>query len=110
MVGETGTILAYRSAAGKIATKTAPSAPASAKVKEALTLTATVSPAAATGSVTIVRTHTVGKKWRAAGSAKVAHVGGQFACTFTPTIKGSWRFVASFSGGVAGGTTKGLSL
>jgi len=104
-VGDGGTIYAYVAASAPVATTTKLFGPASVNVEKPLKLTGTVSPAAAPGSVIIVKTRLVGKKWKAAGSAKVRVVGGKFTCSFKPTVKGSWRFVAKYSGGVAGATT-----
>ena len=63
------------------------------------------SPYTAPGKVTITMTRKVGGKWRGAGSAKVNVVGGLFTYSFKPKYKGSWHFVASYSGGVVGPTT-----
>lgn len=88
-----------------IATTTRISGPASVRVKKSLKLTDTVSPSAASGKVTIVMTRPVAKKWKAAGSASVRVVGGAFTYSFKPAFKGSWRFVAKYSGGALGATT-----
>ena len=91
-------------------TTTALSAASSVKVNKSLPLAGTVSttvisPYAAPGTVTIAKTRKVGKKWKSAGSAKVGVVGGKFTYSFKPTAKGSWHFVASYSGGILGPTT-----
>jgi parallel beta-helix repeat protein/predicted outer membrane repeat protein len=91
-------------------TSTGLSAPKSARVKRTLTLSGNASPSAASpylplGAVTITMSRKVGKKWRSAGSARVNLVGGAFVYSFKPKYKGSWRFVASYSGGVVGPTT-----
>jgi hypothetical protein len=70
-----------------------------------LKLTGTVSPAAAPGSVTITRSRLVGGVWKVIGRTKVALVGGKYVYTVTLTTRGSWRFVAAYSGGAAGGVT-----
>ena len=88
-----------------IATTTRISGPASVKVKKSLKFTGTVSPSAAPGRVTIVMTRQVARKWKASGSASVSVAGGKFAYSFKPPLKGSWRFVAKYSGGVVGTTT-----
>ena len=33
------------------------------------------------------------------GTVEVGVSGGKFSCTFKPTYRGSWRFVAKYSGG-----------
>jgi hypothetical protein len=76
-----------------------------ARVRRTLKLTGVVSPGAAPGKVTITKTRLVGKKWRRAGSVKVTVVRGEFKYSFKPTKKGSWRFVATYSGGSVGTTT-----
>ncbi len=82
-----------------------PSGPSKIKVRRKLTLTGTVSPAEAGGTVTIVKTRKVGRKWKSAGTATVALVNGTYSYSFKPTKKGQWRFVAKYAGtwdGVAG--------
>ena len=76
----------------------------SAKLKRTYRLTGTVSPAGP-GKVTITMTRLVGKKYKSAGSVKSSVSGGTFACSFKPKYKGSWQFVAQYSGGVVGVTT-----
>jgi hypothetical protein len=90
-------------------TSTSLTAPKSVKVKKSLTLSGGVlpppaSPYAAPGKVTITMTRKVGKKWKGAGSAKISLVNGAFTYSFKPKYKGSWRFTASYSGGVIGPT------
>ena len=105
--GTLGTIVAYGAGATpvKLATTTKLSGPAGARVNKTFQLTGTVSPSAATGRVTIVKTRLVGAKWKAAGSTKVTLSGGAFSCSVKPTAKGSWRFVASYPGSTAGSMT-----
>jgi hypothetical protein len=79
--------------------------PAAVKAGTSLRFTGTISSPAASGTITITRTRLVGKKWKSAGSAKVSASSGKFAYSFKPTAKGSWRFVATYSGGVVGTTT-----
>jgi hypothetical protein len=88
-----------------VATTTRLNAASSVKVRKALKLTGTVTPVGAPGTVTITKTVLVGRKWKSAGSVTVAVVNGSFACTFKPTVRGSWRFVARYSGSVVGLTT-----
>jgi hypothetical protein len=87
-----------------IATTTKLSGPSSVKVKKSLKLGGTVSPSAAPGRITIVMTRLVAKKWKASGSASVSVTGGAFTYSFKPAFKGSWRFVAKYSGGAVGTT------
>ena len=76
-----------------------PAGRASVKVRKKLTLTGTVSPTAETvGTVTIVKTRKVGRKWKAAGTAKVALVNGTYTYAVKPNKKGQWRFVAKYAG------------
>lgn len=77
----------------------------SARRGQALTLTGLVSPAAAPGTVTIVRMRLSGRTWKSEGSATVAVIDGAYSYDFNPAKKGSWRFVATYSGGVVGSTT-----
>jgi len=86
-----------------------PAGPAKIKVKKTLTLSGTVSPAEATGMVTIVKTRKVGKKWKSAGSAQVSLVNGAYTYGFKPTKKGPWRFVAKYAGTWDGATGWGAS-
>lgn len=79
--------------------------PASVKVKKTLKLTGTISYSAAPGRVTITRSRLVGKKWKHVGSATVSVAGGAFSYSFKPGYRGSWRFVATYSGGAVGVTT-----
>ena len=79
-------------------------APTSVKVHRTLQLVGTVTPAAATGWVTIAKSRQVNGKWRGAGSASVSVTGGRFSYTFRPTVRGKWRFVATY-GGATGATT-----
>jgi hypothetical protein len=88
-----------------VTTKTTLAGPSSVKAGLPLKLTGTVSPAAAPGSVTITRSRLVGGVWKVIGRTKVALVGGKFVYAVTLTTRGSWRFVAAYSGGAAGGVT-----
>ena len=72
------------------------SGPSSVKVNKVLKLTGTVSPAPASGKVTITKTRLVGKKWKSAGSAKAIVKNGKFTYSFKPNAKGKWRFVATY--------------
>lgn len=75
-----------------------------AKLKKSYKLSGTVAPAGP-GKVTIVMKRLVGKKWKSAGTVGVNVPGGRFSHTFKPKYKGSWRFVATYSGGASGTTT-----
>ena len=86
-------------------TATSLTGPKSVKVKRTLKLTGRVSLTAAPGLITITKTRLVGKKWKSAGSAKVSVASGTFSYSFKPTVRGSWRFVATYSGSVTGSTT-----
>ena len=94
-------------------TSTALSGPSSVKANKTLTLTGSVSapgsPYAPPGKVTIAKTHKSGKSWKGAGSVQIAVSGGGFTYSFKPTTKGSWRFTATYSGGVVGPTTYAAS-
>ena len=79
--------------------------PTTVKVKTTLKLSGTLSPSAASGTVTITKQRLVSGKWRSAGSAKVRVSGGKFVYKFKPTARGSWRFVATYSGAVVKTTT-----
>ncbi len=79
--------------------------PASVRVRSTLKLSGTVSPSAASGTITIAKWRFVSGKWRSAGSATVRISRGAFVYRFEPTAKGSWRFVATYSGGVVGTKT-----
>jgi sugar lactone lactonase YvrE len=91
-------VVEFASASGQ-ATTTTIKGPSSAKVNKTLTLSGTVSPSGAAGSVKILKTRKVGSKWKSAGSATVALRNGVFKYGFKPKLKGSWRFVAKYSGG-----------
>jgi hypothetical protein len=88
-----------------LATTTRLSGPSSARARKSLKLAGTVSSAAAPGQVTITMSRKVGRKWKSAGHAHVTAVGGAYRYSFKPRYRGSWRFVASYSGGVSGSTT-----
>jgi hypothetical protein len=88
-----------------VPTTTNLSGPSTVKVKRTLKLTGAVVPSAAGGTVTIVKTRLVGKKWKSAGSARVNISSGSYRYSFKPTKKGRWRFVAKYSGDVIGTTT-----
>ena len=88
-----------------VATTTRLNAASSVKVRHSLKLTGTVRPAGAPGRVTITKTRLVRRKWKSAGSATVAVKNGSYTYTFKPTVRGSWRFVARYSGSVVGSTT-----
>jgi hypothetical protein len=75
------------------------SGPTSVKVKNTLKLTGTVTPPGP-GTVTITMTRLVGKVWKSAGTPKkVTVVAGKFSYSFKPASKGTWHFVAAYSGG-----------
>jgi hypothetical protein len=71
------------------------------RVKRTLKLAGTVSPAGP-GAVTITMQRKVGRKWKGAGHVHAGVVGGKYRRTFKPKYRGSWRFFATYSGGVAG--------
>ena len=85
-------------------TSIALSGPSSVKVKKTLKLSGTVSPGGP-GSVKITMTRLVGRKWKSARTGRANVVGGSYVYSFKPKNKGSWRIVASYSGGVDGNTT-----
>lgn len=86
-------------------TTTTLSGPTDVRRRQTLGLTGTVSPAAAPGIVTIVKSRLAGKAWRSEGEATVTVLDGSFSYDFLPVQKGEWRFVATYSGGVVGPTT-----
>lgn len=88
-----------------LSTTTNLSGPSSVKPKRTLTLTGRISYPAAPGRVTISRSRLVGGKWKHVGSATVAVTNGAFRYSFKPGYKGSWRLVATYSGGSVGSTT-----
>jgi len=88
-----------------LATTTRVSGPTSVKRGKTLKLSGTVSSPTAVGTVTIVKTRLVGKKWKSMGSAKVKVAGGKYRYSFKPKKSGKWRFVAKYSGRVVGVTT-----
>lgn len=57
------------------------------------------------GKVTIVKQRLVGRTWKSAGTVRVSVSDGKFSHTFRPRYRGTWRFVATYSGGVSGVTT-----
>jgi parallel beta-helix repeat protein/predicted outer membrane repeat protein len=77
----------------------------SSKLKKTYKLTGTVRSSAAPGKVTITMTRYSGGKWRSMGHVHANVSRGAFSYSFKPKYKGSWRFVASYSGGVVGVTT-----
>jgi hypothetical protein len=90
-------------------TATTLSCPSGVKVRKPLRFSGSVSPTEAVTTVTIVKTRKVGRRWKSAGSAKVAVVNGSFVYSFKPTKKGSWRFYARFPGSVVGSSTYAAS-
>ncbi len=83
-----------------LGTATTLAGPSSMKTYRALRLTGTVSPGGP-GTVKITMQRRVGTKWRSAGHVHVNVLNGRY--TYSPRLKhrGSWRFVASYSGGVS---------
>jgi large repetitive protein len=79
--------------------------PTAVRVKSTLRLFGTVSPSAASGTVTTLKMRLVSGRWKSAGSAKLGVSSGRFGYSFKPTSKGIWRFVTVYSGGVVGRTT-----
>ena len=71
----------------------------SVKVRRTLKLTGKVSSAAAPGRVTISMTRLVGGTWKSEGSARADVVKGSYRYSFRPTKRGTWRFIARYSGG-----------
>jgi hypothetical protein len=84
-------------------TKT-PASVSRVKVRKTLTLSGNVAPALAGGTVTIVKTRLVGRRWRAAGTSSVRLVNGSYRYSFKPNKRGSWRFVAKYWGSWNGAT------
>jgi len=85
-------------------TTTRLSCASSVRKNRTLRVTGSVSPAGP-GTVRIVMTRKVGGRWKSGGSKTVVVVGGTYAYSFKPRYKGSWRIVATYSGGVIGTTT-----
>jgi hypothetical protein len=81
-------------------TTTKLSGSSSATLKKTLALSGTVSPSTALGTVAITKTRLSGGVWKSAGSATIKVVSGAFKYSFKPTSRGSWRFVAKYSGGL----------
>jgi len=77
-------------------------APSTARARRVLDLTGAVTPSEAPGTVTIEMSRLEHKVWTSAGSATVAVVDGTYQYSFVPSTKGSWRFVATYTGGVDG--------
>ena len=67
-------------------------------------LTGTISPATAPGTVRLSAWVLVAGVWQGAGTAQVAAIDGAYLYAFTPTRRGAWRFVATYTGGVDGAT------
>ena len=88
-----------------VATVTKLIGPTSVNVRTLLKLTGTVISATAPGTVYIAKTRLVGGHPVPAGSTRVPVDKGKFAYNFKPLAKGSWRFVATYSGGKVGYTT-----
>jgi photosystem II stability/assembly factor-like uncharacterized protein len=74
----------------------------SVKARHYLKITGSVSPAAAPGSVTLVITRQVGRKWKAVRPVKVGLTAGKFSYRFKTASKGKWHFYAYYSGGASG--------
>jgi parallel beta-helix repeat protein len=77
----------------------------SAKLKKTYKLSGTVRSSAAPGKVAITMTRYSGGKWRSMGHVHVNVSRGGFSYSFKPKYRGSWRFVASYTGGVVDVTT-----
>jgi hypothetical protein len=75
-----------------------PAGPSKVKVRKTLALAGTVSAPESAGTVTVVKTRLVGGKWKNAGSVTIPLINGTYSYRFKPTKKGSWRFVAKYSG------------
>lgn len=93
-----------------VCTKTCLEGPSRVNACRSFKLTGSVTPCAAPGSVTVASWRLVGKKWVPADSWTVALVRGSFCCTCKPTVKGSWRFCATYSGATSGMTTYNSSV
>jgi hypothetical protein len=112
-----GTKVTRVASASARTTQTKLAGPSSVRKNTTLKLTGTVAPAGP-GTVKIAITRKVGNQWKGAGTAKVNVAGGKFSYHFKPKYKGSWRFVATYSGGTGGGSvykssksgTKGVSV
>lgn len=86
-------------------TTTTLSGPSSVRRGQVLGLTGTISPDTAPGTITIVRTRLSRRSWKNEGSVTVAIVDGAYTAALITPRKGTWRFVATYSGGVLGSTT-----
>ncbi|HEY5540921.1 MAG TPA: hypothetical protein VIL41_05660, partial [Coriobacteriia bacterium] len=92
-----------------LSTTTRLSGSSKARVKRSLKLTGTISYSAAPGRVTITMSRKVGRRWRSAGKATVSVSHGSFSYSFKPRYRGSWHFVAKYTGGMSGFATYKLS-
>ena len=86
-------------------TTTKLTAPTTVRGRKAFKLSGAVSPAGAPGTVSVKITRLRAGRWRNWGTARVAVSLGRFSYWFKPRYKGSWHFVASYSGGGVGLTT-----
>jgi Bacterial Ig-like domain (group 3)/PKD domain len=82
----------------KLATSTALSFSASPTIGSPVTVTATVNPAAATGTVAFAATLAGSGVSLPAGCAAVTLAAGSATCTFTPATAGTYDFTAIYSG------------
>jgi hypothetical protein len=89
-------------------TSTRIAGPSSVRAKRTLKLTGRVS-SSASGRVTISMSRKVGGKWKSAGSARVTAVNGRFTYRVKPSKKGTWRFVARYSGSETGAVSYSAS-
>ncbi|MDR3686163.1 MAG: polysaccharide deacetylase family protein [Coriobacteriia bacterium] len=79
--------------------------PTTVRGTRAFKISGTVSPAEAPGTISIKVTRFRAGRWRNWATARVAISGGRFSYWFKPRYKGSWHFIASYSGRVVGLTT-----
>jgi hypothetical protein len=104
-----GNLSAQTSAAFELfvtrATSVKLSGPASARIRKVLKFAGTISPSSAPGRVTVTRYRWIAGSWHVQGRGTVTLSKGAFSYHCTPTARGKWRFVATYSGGKAGDTT-----
>lgn len=86
----------------RMATHTSISVPSSVRHKSSLRITGLVTPIGSTGVVTVSATRLVGKTWRAAGVWRTTLSRSRYGLTVKPSRKGSWCFVARYSGTTVG--------
>jgi hypothetical protein len=95
---ESTRVVAFWVVPGNVRTALRLSGASSVKVRHSYQLTGTITPAAASGRVTIVFKRSVHGHWTSIKTVHATLSAGKFSYRYSPTVKGTWRAYVTYDG------------